>query len=225
MRKITAHFLFIASILALYSHQTVWADTVQMAKTIEIETIIQKNKKQVELAEKELNYTLLNQARIREKHISDYREIVAHSLETLETALVDIGEINNSIDDFLGITYPHTRPDGVGNLDITALSRTASHIGDSESFRESFYELYEEKSDKLNIELWNIGMNAISSGLKALNSTLYIIQESVEDQIHNPDLILEDEKTKYKAYRDDIIGYIEILRENKSTIQNMDDEE
>ncbi len=77
----------------------------------------------------------------------------------------------------------------------------------------------------MNIKLWDTGLRSIFYGLKALNNTLYIIQESVEDQISNPVLVLEDEKTKYRDYRDDIIGYMEILRENKSTIQGMDDEE
>lgn len=108
------------------------------------------------------------------------------------------------------------------------MSTTASYIGDSEFYRESFYEIHGSESDELrnvNLDLWNTGIKAISSGLKALNSTLHIIQESVEDQVNNPELVLEDERTKYKDYRDNIIGYLEILRDNKSAIQDMDDEE
>ena len=194
----------------------------------EIEAILIKAQNQLEIAEKELSYAQKTQNRIKEKNLSDYQEIVQHTRETLETAMTDIGEINDSIDDFLGITYGSTRPDGIWILDITTLSQTASYIGESEFYREQFYEIYNSQWNNIksvNIKLWDTGLRSIFYGLKALNNTLYIIQESVEDQISNPVLVLEDEKTKYRDYRDDIIGYMEILRENKSTIQGMDDEE
>ncbi len=72
MRKISAQFLLLITILLVHINQNTWAETVIEAKTIEIETILEKTKNQVEITEKELNYTRINQQRIKEKHDSDY---------------------------------------------------------------------------------------------------------------------------------------------------------
>ena len=72
MRKISAQFLLLITILLVHINQNTWAETVIEAKTIEIETILEKTNNQVEITEKELNYTRINQQRIKEKHDSDY---------------------------------------------------------------------------------------------------------------------------------------------------------
>ncbi len=114
MRKLYSHSVLVGVIFLILSNpDTTWANTIKEAKMTEIEAILIKAQNQLEIAEKELSYAQKTQNRIKEKNLSDYQEIVQHTRETLETAMTDIGEINDSIDDFLGITYGSTRPDGI----------------------------------------------------------------------------------------------------------------